>query len=141
MGVHDVAGEDVGGPELLVVHDLNAEIHLGHAGRLDHVQPHLVLEDPDRARRPRAPQEHVVVVLHGVDVRNTRQNGLRTSAIAGIVVDLDAAQADLQVRGQKRLVELDAVLEAGDANLLACRRSNCGSTRRTAWQFASQVFF
>ena len=102
--IDDVPAEHIGGPELLVVHGLHAEIDLGHTRGFDHVQPHFVLEDPDRPRGLGLPEKHVVVVLDGLDVGNAGQNRLGASAVARVVVNLDAADGDLEVRSQEVLV-------------------------------------
>ena len=116
MRIDDVARKHTDRPELLVVHDLHAEIHSGQAGRLHHVQPHFVPEDPHRTGRLRLPQKHVVVIIDRINMGNTRQNGFRASAVARIRVDLDPAQRDFQVRGHEGLIDKDSIFEARRAD-------------------------
>ena len=47
------------------------------------------------------PQDHVVVVLDGLDMGQARENRLRAAAVARVVVDLDAAEGDLEVGREK----------------------------------------
>ena len=119
MRIDNIPGEDVGGPEFLVVHGLHAEIDLGHPRRFDDVQPHLVLEDPDGTGGFGLPQDHVVVVLHGFNIGQGRQNGLAASAVACVVVDLEAAHRDLEVRAHEILVHRHHGPAARCAQLLA----------------------